>query len=652
MTLNFKFAFMISVQNLSLYFGGQDIFNGISFMVNKGDKIGLVGRNGSGKSTLLKLLSDNIEPNSGKILRNKGLTIGYLKQDFDFKEGCTVIEETYKAFKELEKIKKRINEINKQLEERNDFESKFYLDLVSELSQQEDNYRFSDGNKKNAEISQVLLGLGFFYSDFNRKTDEFSGGWRMRIELAKILLKKPDILLLDEPTNHLDLDSIIWLEKWLKNFNGSVVLVSHDREFLDIITNRTIEIAFSKINDYKANFSKYLNLRKDRIEKQIQAKNNQDKYIRDTEILINKFRAKKNKASFAQSLIRKINKIEIIQVEKEDFSKMNFKFPPAPRSGKISLRVKNVYKSYNDLKVLNNINLELARGEKIAFVGKNGEGKSTLAKIIVNLIKYEGSVSLGHNVKCGYYAQNQSDFLNQELSIIETIEESSLSENNVNFRDILGSFLFSNDEIEKKIKVLSGGERARVSLCKLLLSPINLLVMDEPTNHLDMVSKEILKKSLIDFDGSLIIISHDREFLQGLTTKVYEFKEMNIKEFSGDINDFLKERSLSDINHINKSIENNLLEKKAHNKSFYNQEKERKKAVRKLKSRINNIEIKINELEKKLKQLDLDFLDISKSNKLSHDNEIFTNYKKVKEKLEKMEKEWDKSINDLEDLNI
>ena len=583
---------MISVNNLSLYFGGQDVFSNISFMINKGDKIGLVGKNGAGKSTLLNLLSKNLSPNSGSISIPNRLVIGYLTQDLDFEDGRTVLEEAKTAFDYLNEIKDKLKIVNQQLNERTDYESQSYLDLITESHELGERFRMSGGNDIESEISQVLIGLGFTQYDFDRQTSEFSGGWRMRVELAKILLKKPDILLLDEPTNHLDIESIIWLEQWLKKVTGAIVLVSHDRVFLDSISNRTIEVAFSKINDYKAKYSKYLDLRKDRIEKQIQAKKNQDKYIAETKVLIDKFRAKKNKAAFAQSLITKLSKLEIIQVEKEDIGRMQFRFPPAPHSGKLSLTVEEASKSYDDLDVLKGVNLEIVKGEKIAFVGKNGEGKTTLAKMIVNEIDFSGKITLGHQVKMGYYAQNQADFLDDDLTILQTIEQAVTEHTTSNVRTILGSFLFSNDDVSKKIKVLSGGERARVALCKLLLEPYNLLVMDEPTNHLDITSKELLKKALLDYDGSLIVVSHDREFLQGLTEKVYEFKNQNIKEYYGDINSFLSERSLDNFKQLEASQkEQKIIDKdKTIQQGSYVDQKKKNRKINQLKKDIVKLE--------------------------------------------------------------
>ena len=619
-------------------------------MINKGDKIGLVGKNGAGKSTLLNLLSENIKPNDGSVSMPNGLILGYLTQDLDFKDGKTIVEEAQTAFTELNQIRERLDTINKEINERSDYESKSYLDLISESHDLDERYRILGGNDIQSEISQVLSGLGFTTKDYDRQTTEFSGGWRMRIELAKILLQKPDVLLLDEPTNHLDIESIIWLEQWLKKFVGAIVLVSHDRLFLDSISNRTIEISFTKINDYKAKYSKYLELRKDRIEKQIQAKKNQDKFISETKILINKFRAKKNKAAFAQTLIAKLDKLEIIHVEKEDVESMKFSFPPAPHSGKVSLSIKEASKSYDDLDVLEDINLEIVKGEKIAFVGKNGEGKSTLAKMISGHVDFVGDIILGHSVKMGYYAQNQADFLDENSTILETIENSISETITVNPRTILGSFLFSNDDVSKKIKVLSGGERARVSLCKLLLEPYNLLVMDEPTNHLDITSKELLKKALMDYDGSLIVVSHDREFLQGLTQKVYEFRGKTIKEYHGDVNTFLSEKDLTNFKQLEMSQKDQLESSKlnASIKGAYYNQKDKKRKSNKLKSQIKKIEREIDKLSDRLKKIDLELSDPIKFNELSSEKDFFEIYGQQKNKLSQLEEKWTSLVEELE----
>lgn len=638
---------MISVNNISLYFGGQDIFNNISFMINKGDKIGLVGKNGVGKSTLLELLSNQLEPNSGEVTASDKISIGYLKQHLKLQDGKTVIKETRSVFENIEKLEKKIKDLNIQLAERIDYDTESYMQLITEFNESEEQFRMLGGHDLYSDINQVLTGLGFLQKDFERKTNEFSGGWRMRIELAKILLRKPDLLLLDEPTNHLDIESIIWLEKWLKQYPGSILLVSHDKNFLDEITNRTMELAFCNINDYKASYSRYIELRKDRIQKQIQTKKNQERYIKQTKILIDKFRAKKNKAAFAQTLIRKLEKIDIVKVEQEDISKMKFCFPPAPHSGKVSLRAKGISKSYNNIPVLQDINLEIVRGDKIAFVGKNGEGKTTLARIIVNEIDYEGSVKLGHKIDVGYYAQNQTDFLDPERTIYETIEQNREG-GKINIRDLLGSFLFSNDDIYKKNKVLSGGERARVALCKLLLTPINLLVMDEPTNHLDMISKDILKRALLEFDGSLIIISHDRGFLQGLTDKVYEFKNNDINEYIGDIDTFLSERDFTDLKELENKKENKK-EKKGEALS-YQQKKKQQKYIRKLKNSINRIEKKILELQKNQEDLDKELSDPIKFKELSDSKDFFDNYEKNQKEIAAMEKEWIEQTQELDSI--
>ncbi len=643
---------MISVENLSLYFGAQNVFEDISFMINQGDKIGLVGKNGSGKSTLLKLLTKNLSPNEGRVSHLKNLVIGYLEQDIDFKDQYTLIQEMNKVFGNIELHKENINKINQEISNRTDYESTAYIELLNQLSLTEERLRMEGGYDTHLQINKVLKGLGFKDKDLNKHTSEFSGGWRMRIELAKLLIQSPDIILLDEPTNHLDIVSIIWLENWLSNYSGAVVLVSHDRKFLDSIINRTIEISFSKIHNYKSNYSKYLELRKDRQEKQIQAKKNQDKYIEQTKMLINKFRAKKNKAAFAQTLIKKLSKLDIIEVEKEDFTKLNFRFPPAPHSGKVTFKMKNISKSYGDLEVLNSINLEINRGEKIAFVGKNGEGKTTLAKIIVDEIDYQGRTQFGYNVQFGYYAQNQVDFLDPDKTVLQTIEYAMTENVHLKVRDVLGSFLFSNDDVDKKISVLSGGERARVSLCKLLLSPINFLIMDEPTNHLDIISKDILKKALINFDGTLIIVSHDRDFLQGLSNKIYEFKDNSIKEYMGDITNFLASKKLDDLDELNignKTIEKNLKEDSLQKKS-YQKRKELDRRIRKVQNQISRLEKEIIDLDTKKKELDFKLSDPIFFKEMSQDPTFFKSYELEKQRLISKEKEWEKLVVTLNDL--
>lgn len=638
---------MITVENLTLYFGAQTIFENISFTVTEKDKIGLVGKNGSGKSTLLNVLSQKISPNEGKVTHLSKIKLGFLQQDLDFKDECSLLEEMKKVFTNIENYKSQIKIINSQIKQRNDYKSDSYLSLLNKLSHFEELLRMEGSHDLDLKINNVLMGLGFKKDEFNKHTSEFSGGWRMRVELAKILLQNPDVLLLDEPTNHLDIISIVWLEKWLSEYKGAVILVSHDKNFLDSIINRTIEISFSKINNYKSNYGRYLFLRKERKEKQIQAKKNQDKYIEQTKILINKFRAKKNKAAFAQTLIKKLSKLELIEVDEDDVGKMNLKFPPAPHSGKVTFKMKNISKSYNSNLVLENINLEINKGEKIAFVGKNGEGKSTLAKIIVNEIEYEGMTHYGYNVKYGYYAQNQSDFLDGEKSVLQSVEDSIKGETNIKARDILGSFLFTKDDVDKKVSVLSGGERARVALCKLLLSPINFLIMDEPTNHLDMYSIDILKKALLNFDGTLIIISHDRSFLNGLTNKVFEFKDKSIKEYIGGIDFFLETNNLSRLSELDQftKLQKNIDKKRnSAQKIAYLTRKENEREIRKLKNKISKLESEITFIENKKKKLDTDLSDPEKFKQITKEKDFYLNYDKEQKKLLSKEKEWERLV--------
>lgn len=644
---------MISVNNISVYFGGQELFDQVSYMVNKGDRIGLVGKNGAGKSTMLKVLAGDLPPNEGSLSSPNNTTIGFLRQDLEFEEGRTVREEAELAFQEIKVLEAELSAINTEMAERTDYESEGYMELIVRLNELDERFRLLGGYSIQAEMSQVLLGLGFQTSDFDRQTNEFSGGWRMRLELAKILLQKPDVLLLDEPTNHLDIESIVWLEGFLKKYAGAVVLVSHDRTFLDEVTNRTIEIILGKANDYRASYSKYVELRKERQEKQTQAKKNQDKEIKHTKELINKFRAKKNKAAFAQTLIKKLDKMELIEVEQDDTSSMYFKFPPAPHSGKVTLKVKNVSKSYGDLEVLRGVGFELERGEKIAFVGKNGEGKTTLAKVIVDELAAVGEVELGHQVKLGYYAQNQSELLDEEKTVLQTIEDAADEQSRPKVRNMLGSFLFSGDATEKKVKVLSGGERARVALCKLLLEPVNLLVMDEPTNHLDMVSKDILKRALNNYDGTLIIVSHDRDFLQGLTEKVYEFKDKNIKEHLGDINAFLDTKKVEDFKEFELRREKEKVEKQeapSDNQLSYQARKQLDRDIRKMGNKVGKLERSVDELEKALKDLDEQLADPVQYKELSKEAGFFADYEQKQAKLQELMQEWEDSLEALEEL--
>jgi len=522
---------MLNAHNVTVSFQGEDLFSGITFKLDAGNRVGLVGKNGAGKSTLLKIIAKEQEYDSGTLALEKEIRIGFLKQDIDFVLGRTVLEEAYEAFVEIKEVERKLEEINTGLAERTDYESESYNQLIIDLNDFTHRYEVLGGYNYQGDTEKILQGLGFQREDFNKLTDTFSGGWRMRIELAKLLLQNNDILLLDEPTNHLDIESIIWLEDFLKGYSGAIVLVSHDKMFLDHVTNRTIEISLGKIYDYKYPYSKYLIQRKELREKQLQAFKNQEKEIKHTEQLIEKFRAKANKATMAQSLIKKLNKVERIEIDAEDNAVMKVRFPMSIQPGKVVVEAENVAKSYGEKQVLNNVNLLIERNSKIAFVGQNGQGKTTLAKMIVNEIPYEGNLKLGHNVQIGYFAQNQAEYLDGKKSVLETMEDASNDGNRVKVRDMLGSFLFGGDDVEKKVSVLSGGERNRLALCKMLLAPFNVLVLDEPTNHLDIASKNVLKEALRTFEGTLILVSHDRDFLQGLATTVFEFKDGRIKEY-------------------------------------------------------------------------------------------------------------------------
>ena len=548
---------MISIEQLTIHFGGFTLFSNISLYISFNDKIGLVGKNGAGKSTLLKVIQGSQPFDEGAINVPNNIKIGYLPQQLDIIDNKTVYEETLTAFTEILSLEKEIEKANAELSSRKDYESEEYLKLIHWLSEANERFHLINGTSIEADIEKVLIGLGFMQSDFQRNTSEFSGGWRMRIEIAKILLKKPDVLLLDEPTNHLDIESIQWLEDFLINFPGAVLLVSHDRKFLDDVTKRTIEISLGKIFDYKVPYSYYVELRKERMEQQISAYNNQQKKIEDTEKFIERFRYKATKAVQVQSRIKQLNKLERLDVDFEDNSAIHFRFPPAPRSGNVVFESVNLSKKYDKHVVLNNLDFKIERGEKVAFVGRNGEGKTTFARIIVGDLDYEGEIIYGGNVKIGYYAQNQSDLIDENLTVFQTIDNIAVGEIRTKIRNILGSFLFSGDDIDKKVKVLSGGERSRLALAKLLLEPVNLLILDEPTNHLDIRSKDILKQALIKYDGTLIIVSHDRDFLDGLTNKIFEFKNTKIKEHLGGIYEFLEKKKFSSLRELEiKDIKN------------------------------------------------------------------------------------------------
>ena len=538
---------MLNIHNLSVSFGGTYLFEEVTFRMGAGDRVGLVGKNGAGKSTMLKILAKDFAPDSGSIATEKEVRIGFLRQDIDFEQGRTVLEEAYEAFTDIKIVEKKLEEINHQLVTRTDYESEEYSQIIEDLSDYTHRFDLLGGYNYVGDTEKILLGLGFKREDFNNQTETFSGGWRMRIELAKLLLQANDILLLDEPTNHLDIESIIWLESFLRNYPGVVVIVSHDKMFLDNVTNRTIEISLGKAYDFNKPYSQYLELRSEIREKQLATQKNQAKKIEETEKLIEKFRAKASKASMAQSLIKKLDKVERIEVDEDDNSVMNISFPVSITPGRVVVEAEDVSKSYGEKQILKDISLLVERGSKIAFVGQNGQGKSTFMKAIVKDIDYTGTIKLGHNVQLGYFAQNQAEYLDGEITLLQTMQDAATDTNRAKVRDMLGSFLFRGDDVEKKVKVLSGGERNRLALCKLLLQPINVLVMDEPTNHLDIKSKNVLKEALKQYEGTLLLVSHDRDFLQGMSNIVYEFKDQKIKEYLGDINFFLEQRNLENM---------------------------------------------------------------------------------------------------------
>ena len=538
---------ILALSKASLFFGGRAIFDDIGFQINPGDRIGLVGRNGAGKSTLLKLIAGDYRLDSGTMSKAKEVRVGFLRQDLKLDMDKSIVEIARSAFDELTKINTRVEQINKEFESRTDYESKSYSALIDELSELSERFGLLGGDSVDADVELVLKGLGFTQQTFHNPLHTFSGGWRMRAELARLLLQKPELLLLDEPTNHLDIESIMWLEKHLSESNQTLMVVSHDRTFLDNVTTRTIEITLGKAYDFNAAYSRYIELRADLREKQLATAKNQEKEIKQTEELIERFRAKASKASFAQSLIKKLDRMERIEVDQEDTSAMHFKFQPAPRSGKVVAKAENVRKSYDTNLVLNKVDLEIERGDRMAFVGQNGQGKSTLVKALLKEISAEGILTLGHNVHVGYFAQDQADELDGTLTALQTIENAAPEDMRKHARSLLGSFMFRGEDVEKKVRVLSGGERGRLALCKLLLKPINFLVMDEPTNHLDMNSKDVLKKSLLAFDGTLLVVSHDREFLEGLVTKTVEFRDQQVKTLLGGIEYYLEQRKLKNM---------------------------------------------------------------------------------------------------------
>ena len=616
---------------------GTDLFSGITFKLNKGDRIGLIGKNGAGKSTLLKVLSKDIESIAGTMAFDKDIQIGFLRQDIDFVAGRTILEEAYQAFEEIKSIELKLETINNQLATRTDYESEEYSQLIIDLTDSTERYELLGGYNYQGDTEKILQGLGFQREDFDKLTDTFSGGWRMRIELAKLLLQNNDILLLDEPTNHLDIESIIWLENFLKSYGGAIVLVSHDKMFLDNVTNRTIEISLGQIYDYKKPYSQFLLLRGEIKEKQLQAQKNQEKEIKQKQLLINKFKAKASKASMAQSLMKQLDKVELIEVDQDDNATMNVRFAISKEPGKIVVEAEKISKSYGEKQVLENVDLLIERNSKIAFVGQNGQGKSTLAKMMVGDIPFDGHLKLGHNVEIGYFAQNQSEHLPPEKTVLEIMEDAATDGNRMRVRDMLGAFLFGGDAVDKKAKVLSGGERNRLALCKLLLSPFNVLIMDEPTNHLDIASKNVLKEALRQFNGTLILVSHDRDFLQGLTTTVFGFKDKVIKEYLGDIDYFLEQHKMENLREAEKrtvlKVDKNVLKKQNE------LSREQDKKLRKLKNKLTKIESQIGHLESEILKIDTQLAE--NYDEVSSKPNFFENYKAKKAQVEILMSDWE-----------
>ena len=598
---------MISINGLSVEFGATPLFDNISYIINKRDRIALVGRNGAGKSTMLKIIAGVQIPTNGSVSVPKGITIGYLPQHMPVSDTQTLLKEAETAFAEIFELQKHIEELNTALAERTDYESKEYNDIIDELSIANEHMAIMGAMNYQAEIEKTLLGLGFVREDFNRPTSEFSGGWRMRIELAKILLRRPDLLLLDEPTNHLDIESIQWLENFLATSGSTVMLVSHDRAFIDNVTNRTIEISLGKIYDYKVNYSKYVELRAERLEQQMRAYENQQKQIQNTEEFIERFRYKATKSVQVQSRIKQLAKIERIEVDEVDTSRLNLKFPPAPRSGDYPLILDGVSKYYGERHIFSNATFTLKRGDKIAFVGKNGEGKTTLVKCINGEVPFNGNLKIGHNVKIGYYAQNQAQLLDGELTVFDTIDRVAVGDIRTKIRDILGAFMFGGEASDKKVKVLSGGERARLAMIKLLLEPVNLLILDEPTNHLDMSTKDVLKRAIEAFDGTVIIVSHDREFLDGLVSKVYEFGGGKVTEHLGGIYDFLQKRKIDSLVELEKKRVKEVEERPkeiSDNKLSYMERKEIQRKIRQFQNCVNDAEKRIAKIEEQIAEVE------------------------------------------------
>lgn len=641
---------MISIQNLSVEFNSTALFSGVNFVINKRDKIALVGKNGAGKSTMLKIIAGLQEPTGGVVAAQKDITIGYLPQQMILTDERSVVEEVRTVFGKLDEMKASLARMNTELAERTDYESESYAELIDRISNLSDLVQMEESENGEAELEKTLLGLGFVRSDFDRNTSEFSGGWRMRIELAKLLLMRPDVLLLDEPTNHLDIESIQWLETFLKQKANVVVLVSHDRAFIDNVTNRTLEISCGKVYDYQVNYSKYVVLHQERIEQQMRAYENQQKQIQQTERFIERFRYKATKSVQVQSRIKQLEKIEEIEVDEVDNSRLNLKFPPAPRSGDYPVICEGVAKKYGDHTVFSNVDLTIKRGEKVAFVGKNGEGKSTLVKCIMNEIPYDGNLKIGHNVKIGYFAQNQASLLDGEITVFDTIDQVAVGDIRTKIRDILGAFMFGGEASDKKVKVLSGGEKTRLAMIRLLLEPVNLLILDEPTNHLDMKTKDVLKQAIADFDGTVIVVSHDRDFLDRLVEKVYEFGGGKVREHLGGIYDFLQHKQMESLRELEKSVpsktDNDQIQEPAvsSGKQSYAEKKEFEKQIRKAERLVKDAEAKVSQLEAELKVVE------DKLAAGATDNDLFERHGEVSKSLDAAMSEWEDATMELENL--
>ena len=638
---------MISLDNLTISYGGWTLFDGISFLINAKDRIGLVGKNGAGKTTLLRVITGEQQPTEGAVTINGECTIGYLPQQMRVADTTTLAAETAKAFDEVLRIEADIERLSNEIAARTDYESEEYANLIHRLNDANDRYHILGGDTREADIERTLLGLGFKRTDFERPTREFSGGWRMRIELAKLLLRRPSIFLLDEPTNHLDIESIQWLEEYLKNYNGAVLLISHDRAFLDNVTTRTVELSLGKIYDYKVPYSKFVELRAERRAQQMAAYQNQQKLIEKTEEFIEKFRYKPTKSNQVQSRVKQLERLERIEVDEEDLSRLNIKFPPAPRSGQIVADIKGVGKAFGQKRIFSGAEFTIERGQKIALVGRNGEGKTTFARMLIGeLEQSEGEIKIGANVNIGYYAQNQDDLMDGEFTVFDTLDRVAVGDIRTRLRDILGAFLFRGEDIDKKVKVLSGGERSRLAMARLMLEPYNLLVLDEPTNHMDMRSKDILKDALQKFDGTVVVVSHDREFLDGLVDRIYEFRDGGVKEYLGGIYYFLEKRkieSLSEIERKDRPAVSNRVEASTVGKLSYEQKKEQEKLLRKLRKNVENIEAELAVIEKSIAEYDARFATATEYNA-----EDYAKYDALKQEYDRLMHEWEKASYELE----